>query len=267
MANSPFDEPTQNTAEAQPVPRELPRLRIHHLLTITAVTAVLLTIVRLVLPVDQIAREQRAAVGLQLGVLLIYCIGITCTGFALHWWWKGLPAFRQPGQWLLLVFPATAVGLVMMYVLTLVMLPRPNSVLGARYLFLIPTILSLAVPILFYGYGAWRIADTVSWRVFFGLTVAGSLFQLLLIVDSSLLQTGLTASLFRSASASGWILAYTFLPAALTFVSLSSAMVMDARKRRRHWSHWAGAGLVASGRLFNLSTAIWVFMAPQLVLP
>jgi hypothetical protein len=258
MAQAPLGEVADGVAANELAPHKLPPQRIHHLIIITAVTAVLLTIVRLAIPLDWIIRSNPAAAGFQLGLLMIYCIGIACAGFALHWWWKGLPAFRQPGQWLLLVFPATAVGMFVLYVLSALSNPIGNE----RHYFFFYAGFTLAVPAFYYGYGAWRIADTHLWRIFFAVMAIGSLLQLLLFVDSMFFQSGIVFSMLRG---SLWV--YTLLPNAISFLLLALAMVADTQKRKRHWSHWAGAGLVASARLFNLSAAIWMFMAPQLVLP
>jgi hypothetical protein len=270
MINSPFDEPSDPAESAEPiiadaVPRELPRLRIHHLMTITAGTAVILTIVRLAVPIEQITQGDRAGALLPLAYVLIYSVGFCCALFAAYWRFQGLPAFRQPGQWLLLIFPVTAIALLGLWAFATLLVPHVPS-LSVSLAVLLSLLPNVVLPLLFYGYGAWRIADTPWWRAFFVMLVLGALVQLVLVLDMTVFRTGVNTFIFRGVASIGLVvLIQTLIPAAIGLSLLVAAMVNDARSHPRHWSAWFGAGLFATTRLINvIATAISLASLGQL---
>jgi hypothetical protein len=249
MANSLFDEPNDvqspNGDSAVPL-RELPRLRILHLLIITAVAAVILSISRFVIPVERVLdRDQANVVALSLLSLLIFSIGLSCFGFQLRWWWKGLPAFRQPGQWLMIVFPALiATGLAMLAAMFTL---ERISEFGSRGFMTWMQVFGLVTNIcttLFYAYATFRIADTSPWQLYFGWATLKALARLVTFLDQLLFGAVLTTSLFRNfASSPSAILALNLTVAGLNIALLSGAAIGDLPRRDRHWSHWMGVAL------------------------
>lgn len=262
MSHSPFDEPgdaDRAVVAASVVPHELPPLRIHHLMIITAVTAVLLTIARLLLPLEELVNEAAAVALYPLGMALAYSVGLACFGLAYYWWRKGLPAFRQPGQWLLIVFPAYVALMLGAWALIQLLMRNPGAAapFGSFQWFVVAGVLVSVLAGLFYGYGAWQIADTAPWRVFFTLKTLAYIVRIVMVMDGVVLGSSLTAVLSRSVTT---IMVVSLLFMATVLAALVVAMIGDFSHRRRHWSHWFGAVLVAGLQLLQLVITAYSWM-------
>jgi hypothetical protein len=280
MATSPFDDGTNSdTANSgatlvgpaaswvSPPPgatwrdsQTLPPLRIHHLLVMTVVVAVAMTVVRLVVPLDRIADGNRAGMLLPLLYAVLYSIGFCCFLFAARWRYRGLNAFAQPGQWLLLIYPLTVAYLL---VLLLISLAEPlfRSSFGILPYVLLTTVPAVIGPLVFYSYALWRIADTSWWRLFFGLKIAGGLFQLLQVLDGLILGLNLLSPILAGGSIFAAVLIRSIVPGLIMIVALSAAIISDARAHPRHWSAWFGAGLLAVTQFANVIQGVFVLMS------
>lgn len=241
-----------------------PPLRIHHLMACAVVAAVLLSILRFML---SLSPQQQTLVhyGIYAFSFVLTSIGLTLTGFSIYWWRKGYAAFSQPGQMLLLQYAATLVlslaGLTLMAAMTGFRgAGRPPS--WYSFLPLAMSISSLVfgilLPIAFYGWCAWKIADTWPWRILFAscalsaiLTSALSMMLLQFMAGPSNIQLIVGVP-------------YLIRGAVLLGVGVQAVATDLATKRKRSWTHWVGILLWLLGQIGTFLMGLYYLFFWQL---
>src|SRR5262245_18140124 len=104
MDDSPFDTVDETEPDAA-TPRvdERPRLRLHHLLVLTAVMAVLLAING---PQRDYGNYKPSelfrilSIALGTAHTLLSAVALTALGYGIAWYRRGMRFFDQPGHWL-----------------------------------------------------------------------------------------------------------------------------------------------------------------------
>jgi hypothetical protein len=246
----------QRRLMAQPGP---PPLRIHHLMACAAVAAVQLAMWRTNLA--GYSGGSLISVTLSGTNQVLSAIGLTLAGFSIYWWRKGYAALSQPGQVMLLVYALGALASWLRLATVLLIgsnwqsiFPSPRSSSDLFFLFQIGLVaIYYLTPLVFFVWCAWRIADTIPWRVTF---IVRAVAPFLTEVFSGFL--------FRVfAPSSGW--QYWML------INLSSALLIGvfevwavandmAAKRERYWTHWVGVGLslLAYGAVIVGNMLLWL---------
>ena len=190
---------------------------------------------------------------------VINAIGLTLTGFSIYWWRKGYAAFSQPGQMLLLQYAASLV----MYFVTMAFVlamrsgggpSRPTGWFSSLPIFFSvgSLLFGVLLPIVFYIWCAWKIADTWSWRLLF---VSCALGAILTSTGSMILMQFVTNSRGNLQT----IIAVPYLMrGALLLIAGALAVVTDlAARRRRSWTHWAGIILWLFGQIGTLLMGVY----------
>ena len=231
------------TLQAQNAERpDPPPLRIHHLLACAVVAAVLLSTLRFVLSFSP-QQQTLATSGFFAFSYVLSSIGLTLTGFSIYWWRKGYAAFSQPGQMLLLQYAATLalslVGLALSAAMAgLIGAGRPpswNSFLPLA-MSINGLVFGILLPVAFYGWCAWRIADTWPWRVLFVLCAVAAILTSTLTVIVLQFVTNIGPGNFRTVFAVPQLIRGVMLLGAGAL-----AIVTDLTgRRKRSWTHWAG---------------------------
>lgn len=264
------------SADSQPTLPEIPserpgppRLRVHHLLVWMAVAAVSFSFYRLFLVqgtpdwwIDSLS-GYAGALSMSVIGLMIQAAGITLFLYAVWWRWKGFDVFREPGEWLLCVFPYSIVDpainhLVFPALFTSLFNEQPWHHVRliwelrdiARAFFWTATfILQLGVPVGFFGWCAWRNADTRAWRLLFAAFCVG-LLAWLLVMFLTFESMNRTASGFAVA-------VYYYVPSYVAAILATTVIANDFYTvRRRSWVHWAGASLFALSQWWAVFTSL-----------
>ena len=233
---------------------EPPPLRIHHLMACAVVAAVELSLMRFLLSLSP-QQQTLASAGIYGFTQVLNAVGLTLTGFSIYWWRKGYASFSQPGQMLLIQYAASLVLQLLGIVFTLAMFkaggaPRNTSAMwvvtwlygGGSLLF------GILLPMAFYAWCAWRVADSWSWRVLFMLCALTTVLTSTVSI--------IAAQMFWNFSPSN-IQMIVGLPyvvrGALLFTVGVLVLVADlTTKRDRSWTHWAGIFLWISGQVGSL---------------
>jgi hypothetical protein len=251
-----------------------PPLRIHHVLVWMAVAAVSFTFYRLFLVevtpewYSSSLKGYGGAVAMSAIGLIIQAAGITLFLFAVYWRRKGVAVFRGPGEWLLCAFPYSIIEpafthLIFPAVFTTLFNQQPWHdyrlvwELGdiARALFwTCGFLLQLGIPTAFFGWCAWKIADSLVWRLVFASFCLGLMaWQVVMFFAFD--------SMTRTAP--GYFMAvYVFVPSYFAAILATSAIASDyLTARPRSWLHWAGAGLFALSQWWVVLTSlVWWFI-------
>lgn len=235
-----------------------PPLRVHHLLACAVVAAVELSLLRFTMGLS--TPQQTVLSGGIFGFSqVINAVGLTLTGFSIYWWRKGYAAFSQPGQMLLLQYAASLV----MYFLTMAFVlamrsgggpSRPPSWFSSLPIFFsIGSLLfGVLLPIIFYGWCAWKIADTGPWRLLFVLCALGAI---LTSTVSMILMQFVTNS--RGNLQTIFAVPY-LMRGALLLAAGALVVVTDLTARRtRSWTHWAGLILWLFGQVGTLLLGVF----------
>ncbi len=238
------DEP----ASTRPDP---PPLRIHHFLTCGAVAALQFMIWRAQLrPENWKLVDEFAASTMVLftAAQIIQAAAVTLVGFSVYWHVKGYAAFAQPGQWLPLAISPDALRHLTTPPIHFIVVQSPwgeNVLLwsGIDVLFAAAHFLVFVyflLPVVLFAWLAWRVADTLPWRLLFALKAAGATIGFLPAVRSVL---------FRYFQNLEWSFeATSLLLATIASVGMMACAVWAAandyrRGNRRTWTHWVGLGL------------------------
>lgn len=244
------DQPTSS----RPAP---PPLRIHHFLACGAVAALHFASWRLLLPADaweRVATSGAATIVLFATGQIIQAVGLTLAILSVYWHVKGHAALIQPGQWLLIAISIAMLRPVSMSLIGPMVIRSPwgknfflwsatDAIFAAIHL--IAIFVFSVLPILFFSWLAWRIADTRPWRVLFTLKALGSALVFLPLV------------LFRYW---GWSLgdAVTLLATSASVGMMLCAIwapVNDyIRGIQRTWTHWIGVGLFLAQLAVRIAT-------------
>lgn len=246
----------QQRNAARPDP---PPLRIHHLLVCTIVAAIVLSLLRYFLALSG-QQHPMAGVGLFGFTQVLTSIGLTLFGFSVYWWRKGYAAFSQPGQVLLAQYAASF----MLYLLNILLMlaflgvgrtGRPPTWISSFSLFmgLGSLLFGVLLPIAFYGWCAWKIADTWPWRAVF-----------ILCALAAVLTSTLGSILMR--------FVMDFSPANIQYIIgvpqlIRGTLLLGAglwavasdlsANRRRSWTHWAGVILWLLGQIGALGIGLY----------
>jgi hypothetical protein len=205
-----------NAAQARPTS---PPLRIHHILTITAVAAVLLSVSQTIRHSKRMGMDELFASSWGAMYTISTAISLTLVAFGFAWRRRGYAFFSLPGHWMLL---AHATGIV--FFLALAIAAFTDNTLGTAAL----VVYSLGIQLVLFGlnlFAAWKISDSLGWRLYFlthsFMLVLGFLLRFLLIRYEALYLT-------------------FYLP--LLFL-LIAAIGDRLRRRVRDWPHWVGVAL------------------------
>jgi hypothetical protein len=216
---SPASDVSVEANAAQIVRPTSPPLRIHHIMTITAVAAVLLSVGQQIRHSKQMGLEELFASSWGAMFTISTAVSLTLVMFGFAWRRRGYASFSLPGHWMLLM-RTTGIGF---FLALAIAISAGNSLAPAPLI-----VYSWGIQLVLFGlnlFAAWKIADSLGWRLYFlGQSCVLVLVFLLrfLLVRYELLH-----------------LAY-YLP--LLFL-LIAAIGDRVRRRVRDWPHWVGVGL------------------------
>jgi hypothetical protein len=205
-----------------------PPLRIHHILVLTAVAAVLMSVTHLLRQQDYLNLSQMFSSSWGAVFTISIAIDVTLVMLGFAWRRRGYSFFDMPGHWLLLTH-SLSIGFFLAVAVALAL-----RALGDNHVEMGPvgpiivysTIVQLA-SIVLNGYAAWKIADTLSWRIFFS-------FEAIRSVSVFAIRYFFPVSMWFV------LVPLQYLP----FVFLLIAAISDGIKRRpRDWPHWVGVVL------------------------
>lgn len=236
-----------------------PPLRIHHLMACAVVTAVELSLIRFMWlrsPQQQMA----AANGFFACLQVLSAIGLTLTGFSIYWWRKGYASFSQPGQMLLLHYAVSFVLQLASMAFVVAMFgidghPRDTQViwLYSLVLGLGSLVFTVLVPIVFYAWCAWKIADSAAWRVLFALCALTSLLSSTFFMIAAQFVVRFQPSNMQMFFA----IPYLARGGILLPLGVIAAMSDLSAKRPRSWTHWAGLALWLLGQVSLLLVGLY----------
>lgn len=221
------DEAEEHSKSIQRPPP--PPLRIHHVFLLTVVVALLASMLRAFPGWSELGETQEMVwKTYQTMVAIIVATGLTVTCLGIHWRIRGFAYWNQPGQYLLLIYGLWVVSYLAAFGEVVVFGDSPH-----RYaLVLSACLLVITLPLEIYV--AWKVADSMAWRVNFALGALFSVLQCMGTYDA------------------WWI-------ASLHFVSLGWALQTDIRRGvPRHWSHWCGAALTACNGILRVSVTLLI---------
>jgi hypothetical protein len=234
-------------ADSSPPPRpDPPPLRIHHLLACAAVAAFLLTVWRSQMrPENWKLVDSASPATLVLFAInqIIHAAAITLVVFSVYWHVKGYAALKQPGQWLPFATSLAAFRTLAMPLIGRIVIESPwrknvflwdGSDLLAAVVYFLAVFPHWVLPILLFGWLAWRIADTLPWRILFSLKAFGA--ALLFLPDLLFQYFGF------SGGAASTLLA-TIASVAMLVCAVWAPAHDYVRGTRRTWTHWTGIGL------------------------
>ena len=230
---------------------EPPPLRIHHLMACAVVAAMELSLMRFLWG---LSHQQQSAIGS--GVYGFYqvlnSVGLTLTGFSIYWWRKGYASFSHPGQMLLIQYACTLVMQLTSALFVSIMFGRDGTPRDASWMTIVPLLMAgasllfgILLPMAFYAWCAWKIADSWPWRLLFIIcaltTVLTSTVSIILV------------QMFRSISPSDIQtvvgLPYLIRGGLLFAVGLLAALGDRLAERDRSWTHWVGIVLWLLGQI------------------
>jgi hypothetical protein len=189
--------------------------------------------------------------------------GVTAAGFSVYWQWRGFAALVQPGQWLLLSYALMCFDILFRRSISTLQFLDPliwqkNILLWdvadfeSMFAYLILFLVQVGPPLLLYGWGTWRIADTRPWRVFYVVMMLHSLLNMVMYhFRFGIFQWGVATS-------AGWIFSFTGI-ASLLLILWSAVSDLFSR-RPRYWTHWFGAGLAVAGRGLYLASSLLIWL-------
>jgi hypothetical protein len=195
--------------------------------------------------------------------LVLTSIGLTLTGFSIYWWRKGYASFSQPGQMLLLQYAATLMLTLMSLGIALAMSGAGISGRSRGGLSYWPLLMGIngllfgvLLPVVFYVWCAWKIADTWPWRLLFLMCALSAILTSILI--PVLLQ-------YVNSTGPGGIRSVIGIPqlirgALLLGVGVLAIVTDLAAKRRRSWTHWAGIILWLLGQTSSFLMGLYYLL-------
>jgi hypothetical protein len=243
-------------------PRELerpgpPPLRIHHLMACAAVAAVQLSLMRAGFPrpVNTTSTLYTCFIG---SYQVLSAIGLTVALFTIYWQRRGYAALTQPGQWLLVVYAISAIRQFASLLLTMTLVgPDWQHVLAAgdstgtlRFIWWINgLVFGTVVPICFYTWCAWRIADTPLWRLLFAS------LAIMVLLSTPIMY--LLLEFLPRTNGQAFAGVRSLISAAPQLILEVAAVVGDlVSGRKRAWTHWTGVGLSMFARILSICFAI-----------
>lgn len=252
----------QNAVRPDPPP-----LRIHHLMVCAVVAAVELSLLRFRLSWSP---QSRAIFGG--GVFgftqVVNAIGLTLFGFSIYWWRKGYAAFKQPGEMLLLQYAASLLLSLFYMAFTLTMRPITGSVRSPSWISWLPAImdigrllLSVLLPVVFYGWCAWKVADTRPWRLLFVLCAVAAVMTSSLPMMLILFVTNVRPNNIQIVHAVPYFVRGTMLMAVGTLAIVTDLIA----QRKRSWTHWAALLLWLFGQIGTLLLGVYYMFVWRMV--
>jgi hypothetical protein len=227
-----------------------------------AVAAVQLSLWKAVLLRDAVSMPPANMALMAVGQTLS-AIGLTMALFSIRWQFQGYAALVQPGQIVLLGSAVSAFNFYLM-LLSSILMRGPFDVFRARgsdditamIVSISMAIVYYGLSVLFYGWCAWNIADSLPWRLLFIWYAVG---QMAFVPPVYLLVESMTGMPIRDSFNIVYI-----MRAALTLALLGLAVINDAAHGRpRYWTHWLGVVLLLSGSLLGLISGA-LYWASQL---
>ena len=202
-----------------------PPLRIHHILIVTAVAAVLLSI-------DQLLQKDqffglRELVNSRWGAIFAISTAISLTLVVLGFTWarRGYAFLSMPGHWLLL---EQAVGVIFFAALAAMVLAHAMGAKDSERVIMSIYGLGIQFGLVAINFiAAWKTRDSVWWRIYF-------------LVRASLMLFSFIAQIMFPASMQLWFGTVMWLPI-LTIVAAMTSDVVG--RRRRDWLHWTGVAI------------------------
>jgi hypothetical protein len=223
-----------------------PPLRIHHLLACAVVVGVQLSLWRAFFPADA---NQPGIYMTMAGIGLTFsAIGATMALFSIWWQIIGRRGLTQPGQWLFFTNVLSLIGWLsgmMAYYWLREVRYGSGATWGGRDILLVAyqTIvfaLQYGLPLILFSWCAWKVADSLPWRMYFVLLAIGPLLFNLLV------------TFWGTGMPTAYILLH-LARTALGLLFLLTAVAQEiAAHRARYWTHWLGIGLTLLGNVFGL---------------
>jgi hypothetical protein len=216
---SPASDEVVQSNDAQVVRPTSPPLRIHHIMTITAVAAVLLSVGQQIRHSKQMGLDELFASSWGAMYTIATAISVTLVMFGFAWRRRGYAFFSLPGHWMLLMH-TTGLGFLLALAITIL--------LGNGHAAAPMIVYSLGVQLILFGlnlFAAWKISDSLGWRVYF-------------LVHSFVLVSGffLRFAIIRYQA--------MYLVFYMPLLFLLIAAIGDwVRRRVRDWPHWVGVAL------------------------
>lgn len=237
-----FDTPTADFASPiSPLPP--PPLRIHHFLLCGVVTAIYLTWWRHVMPPAVMQQFSPVALGFNMVYNVLTAIGFTLAAISAYWHIKDYADLSQPGVWLLLSYLIFVLPQFLNNAMVTVTgfdwvgtLQGQNGLVAYWLATIWYSILYSLLPLLFFVYCAWAIADTRPWRWVFIAIVVLQVLPVVPLAHRLLMNLGVP---MKNAHA-----VPTLITAGVILSVESWAAQTDlVDKRARFWPHWAGLWL------------------------
>lgn len=242
-----------------------PPLRIHHLMVCAVVAAVMLSLSRFLLSLYP--QQSFYGTGVFAFGQILDSIGLTLTGFSIYWWRKGYASFSEPGQMLLIPYAATLWFFFSSIAFALAA-SRLDGGLGVSSWYSSISVIigigglliSFLLPIGFYCWCAWKIADTWPWRILFVACALGAALTstLAMMIAQRVIDVGPNN-----------IDIVFVLPQLIQGVMLVAAgllaVITDLTARRaRSWTHWAGIILWLIGQIGSLLMGLYYMFIWQM---
>jgi magnesium-transporting ATPase (P-type) len=245
----------QQPSQVRPDP---PPLRIHHLMVCAAVAAIELSLLRYMLNWSPQSRTIVSG-GVFGFTQVLNAVGLTLFGFSFYWWRKGYAAFTQPGQMLLLQYAASLLLYLFSMAFALTMRSTGVTTQSPSWFSWMPIMMGMGgllfgvlLPVVFYGWCAWKVADTWPWRLLFVLCAVAAL------LTSTLTMMLAQYSTYSRPNIQSLFAMPHLLRGSMLFAAGVLAVASDlAAQRKRSWTHWAALLLWLFGQIGTLLTGFY----------
>jgi len=187
-------------------------------------------------------------------------IGLTLALMSLYWQYIGIPGLAQPGQWLLLSYVIDYARFIIVMVPFAFMRAGVSKNYGDFFnlggvwiYYVIGVVLQFALPMILFIWCAWKVADSIPWRVIFLLRAIAPLISIpvMVVVFRVWFSSNPRSMSAVPALAVGGVL-LPFEIWALLGEALSG--------RCRYWTHWAGLGLSMFGHTLTFAWGVYYLL-------
>lgn len=242
----------QNAVRPDPPP-----LRIHHLMVCAAVAAIELSLRRYMLNWSPQSRTIVSG-GVFGFTQVLNAVGLTLFGFSFYWWRRGYAAFTQPGQMLLLQYAASLLLYLVSMAFALTMRSTGIPAQSPSWFSWLPIMMGMGsllfgvlLPVVFYGWCAWKVADTWPWRLLFVLCAVAAIL-------TSTLTMMIAQYIIGPNNIQSLIAVRPLFRGSMLFAAGVLAVASDlAAQRKRSWTHWAALLLWLFGQIGTLLTGFY----------
>ncbi len=252
---------------AEAASTELPPLRLHHFFAATAVAAITLAGLKIV-----INDNRSGQVWLSGGVPAVFTLQALATLvvlFGFSWRRRGARFPSEPGHGVLLMLTVShlytvAVLMTAQLMPDLLFGPGESGVLAVftrialEWAWPLVSLFSLCLSL----WCAKTLADAKRWRVFFWFAASMSA---LVLLSNLLIEKFFTSYFFSLGSSTAyWIsMSVYYGSPALEACLLAVVAALDYRRGvPRHWSHWLGVVLALAAVATNTAQVLWQILAP-----